>query len=114
MSFTSLRAGARFNFPTNLKIFQPNALIKSRKISWDGIIRDNVAFGIRGAGHGDYGAGSVISDSSNTISERNVFIGGDDGASILSGSRSGEGRPGWTSRDSRVIENVLMWWTISD
>jgi hypothetical protein len=78
------------------------------EISWDGIMRDNVAFGIRGAGYGNYGAGSVISDSSNTVSERNVFIGGDGGASILSGSRSGEGRAGWTSRDNRVIENILM------
>jgi hypothetical protein len=83
------------------------------EISWDGVMRDNVAFGIRGAGHGNYGAGSVISDSSNTVSERNVFIGGDGGASILSGSRSGEGRTGRTSRDNRVIETSpetqLLW-----
>jgi hypothetical protein len=78
------------------------------EISWDGMMRDNVAFGIRGAGYGDYGAGSVISDSSKTVSERNVFIGGDGGASILAGSRSGEGRAGRTSRDNRVVENVLM------
>jgi hypothetical protein len=78
------------------------------EISWDGVMRDNVAFGIRGSGHGSYGAGSVTSDSSNTVSEQNVFIGGDGGASILSGSRSGQGRKGRTSRDNRVIDNILL------
>ena len=69
---------------------------------------DDLAFGIRGAGHGSYGAGSVTSDSSRTVSEGNVFIGGDDGASILSGSRSGEGRNGRTLRENRVVGNVLL------